>query len=66
MEQIAQGIATVLLGAWLAYKEIKERKTPLPPNPKRCEDHAVLLGRLDERVKNVEKDISEINERLSK
>ncbi len=65
--EIASISANIVVGGYLAWKERREwkaRKNGLAANPKRCTDHEVALGRLDERVMHIEEDIRDIKQRL--
>ena len=58
-------LATLMIyNAWTARKESRAQKRGLSANPKRCTDHEVALGRIDERLNHVEDDIKEIKGKL--
>ena len=69
-KDIIYAVSILIITAWTIYKEAKEVKarkvSHIQANPKRCTEHAVALGKLDERLKSVEADIKEIKDELKK
>ncbi len=66
--EVVTGVAAGTALGWRLYDGWKEKKLTkeyeLKDNPDRCREHGEAIARLDERVKNVEGDIREINRKL--
>jgi hypothetical protein len=53
IKELATGLATVAMGAYLFFKWLKERralKSGLAPNPTRCQEHAEAINKINDRI----------------
>ncbi|MCK9597992.1 MAG: hypothetical protein M0R06_03060 [Sphaerochaeta sp.] len=67
-QELAQGLFSVLIGGYLFFKWLRERKAVkrgLAPNPTRCQEHADAINGIKDQINDeLLPDIKRIKEKL--
>lgn len=64
-ELIATGVVAVFVTARELFEYRKRKKLGLKPNPERCEEHAVAINKINERIDDeILPDLKRIKEKL--